>query len=277
MKTLKKNFFTILSIIFLFSACDNAETLNNSNNSNKSIDPTTIVCDLTLNEENPYNYVGSLHNEILSTYLSTYTDDTTDIAVILSRIQEIGDNNTTYSQLMDSNYQLISSSVVSEAALDFENEFVNVIDNMEISTEAKDKLSEMINYFFSIAKQSTSPTFDEVDDVLRSFESEVIGLSFDETENRVLLSFIATARYSSCFWYQYFDVANYDYDTKAETEPEPKRKWYHWVIIGVSDAVGAGLGSIPAAGTLGVGGAAIVAGACTASTLAYNMTNPKTK
>lgn len=144
---------------------------------------------------------------------------------------------------------------------------------MNISSQAKIKMSELINYFFTKANQSISPSLEEVDNYFVSFENEIIDSNlYSSNDKRTLLSAISTARYSSCFWYNYYEVAS-----NSNSNVTSKRTWWQWLIVGAADALGAAVGSIPATATAGVAGAAIVGAAAVASTAAYTMTNPNTK
>lgn len=286
MKTYLKIFIASFSLTFFGISCNNSNddqldsnTINNINSvdvNNYISRRANVACDIVLNDDNPYNFVGKVHNEILSTYLNEYSDNITDISIIIKRVDELGNKNSNFLDVKDTNYMIPSSDLIKNGALDFDNQFSNVISDLNISNNAKSKLSELINYFFSKTEQAKSPSFEDVDNYFISFEKEVlVNTNFDDNDRRVLLSSVSTARFSSCFWYNYFEVEHYDYALFDDSKP--KRPWWAWLIVGASDVVGAAVGSIPATATAGVAGATIITTAVSASTTAYTLTNPNNK
>lgn len=265
---------SIITIVIFGKACSNNVDQNEiiSKERKVALRNINISCNLVLNDQNQYNYVGQIHNEILTSYLSIYEDDTTDVNLIIERINEIANNNANFIAIKDSSYCPIEDSIIISGANDFENQFSNVISNFNVSNQVKNKLSELINYFFTKANQTNVPTLREVDNYFINFENEVINNNYYTlNDKRTLLSAISTARYSSCFWYYYLDVEN------SSMREQAKRKWWQWAIVGAADVLGAAIGSIPATATAGVAGATIVTAASAASTAAFTMTNPNNK
>lgn len=120
MKTFYKIFIILFSIVFLGIACNNDEQNDinkKESNSSESLSSLSnknakISCNLTLNNQNPYNYVGQIHNEIISSYLTKYDDNTKDVDLIIERIDEIGNDTPNFVANKDQNYTPISSQVI---------------------------------------------------------------------------------------------------------------------------------------------------------------------
>lgn len=231
-------------------------------------------CEITVNQDNPYNFVGQIHNEILYDYLVENDDNVENVDSLIFKVEKIAFDNSNFQNYNNSNYTSPNSAALTYGASDFVNGYSNVIGNMAISSAAKTKISELVDYFFDKVNNNTEPSYTDVNLFLNNFENSIIvgPNSFTTEEKKVLFSAVATAKYSNCFWYNYLNIAS-----QNEAKGEGGRKWFHWLIIGVSDALGGAVAAIPAAGAPPVGGAIIVSGAVAASGLAYTMTSPKNK
>lgn len=170
-------------------------------------------------------------------------------------------------------YTPISPSLILQGVDDFDNNFYGIIDSLRISTLAEQKLKLLMDYFFDKADSEEEPDYSEFDEYLAEFEEDILRNSnnYSPLENSILLSAIVTARYSTFYWYNYYknNSANYT-NYKAANDNPPQRRWWHWVIVGAADTVGAFAGAAVNPGVA-------VTAASSASTAAYTMTNPRTK
>lgn len=284
MKTIFKFFVAVCFMLSLgFIACNESDDSVNTNSSTESISERKstfkeVSCNLDVNPENPYNYVGIIHNEIVLEYINKYEDNTVDLNTIISRVDELGRNNPNFREYMDENYTTINPEILMEGAHDFNNQFANTIQKMPISQKAKDELSKLVNYLFEVGYNEQETSLEEVSAFISELERSIIANDvFDKDDQRVLLSAVSTAMHSTCLWYNVYSQTSERATSNNNISLFAKRKWWQWAIIGVSDAVGAAVGAVPAAGTAGVAGATVVTAAVGASTLAYNMTNPSNK
>lgn len=272
MKRYFNHFLWLFSICLVIVACRKQEH-NKNENEPAIMGKVETTCNFTPNMNNPYNYVGQIHNEILGEYWANFGADTSrNIEVILGRINSICESNDNFLERIDTNYQQISTEKILAGVEDFDNHFSNLIDNLNVTLTAKSKLQQLVDYFFTKSEQTTFPTLNEVDDYLSSFEDEIIETEYNTTDKKMLLCAATVARYSSCFWYHHFDVEN-----QQDVVVAGKRKWWQWLIVVGSDLIGGAVGAIPAAGAPPVGGSTIISSASVASGVAATLTNPSTK
>ena len=88
-----------------------------------------------------------------------------------------------------------------------------------------------------------------------AFEQKIMeDKSISIKEKEILLESMSIARHSMYFWYNY-------YNNPTGATYQAKKKWWHWLIIGLADVAGGVLGSSS-------GGLGAVKGACLASSTA---------
>lgn len=232
-------------------------------------------CSLSLHEENDFNFVGQIHNEIICEYYQIFGEEEDDLDIIISRLDSIAEENENYLSIKDSNHISVDKNLILNGMDDFENQFENIVKELNLSDSAEVRLNNLVNYLFSLTGQEQMPTYSGVNVYLNEFEEDIIDdiSLFTERDIRVLMSSTSTAKYSLCFWYN-FDIAD---EESTLGEIQKRAKWLRVLVTVAADAVGAAVGAIPAAGTGGVAGSAIVGSAAAASTAAWNITNPNSK
>lgn len=211
------------------------------------------------NPKNKFDYVGDIHNQIVSVYVEKYGREKKSTDEICKIIQEIAINNENLQKLPDAKENSkVDCDLIKKGIEDFPNQFKNIVESFNISTKAKSKLQELIDYNFDIAFKIENTSYEEYHKHIIEYENDIIENEneFNKKDIATLLSSSSTARYSAYFWKKEID----ELQTSNSTA---KRKWWQWAIIGVADVVG-------------VAGGGIATGA-SASTAAYTITNPKGK
>lgn len=263
--------FVILCLLVWFFSCnDNADVSNgniyevkNETNFNKFTDECNPA-----NSQNSYDYVGKIHNEIVSEYVNKYSsDENISIGKICSVVDSLAASNQDFLQIKTSAYQPVDSLVIQNGVLDFENNFSHIIDSLNISQSAKDELSDLEDYLFARSLDLNEPSLSDINTHIITMETSILNdNTYTQAELKILLSATSTARFSCCFWNNYYMYRA----TSKQSISMAKRKWWQWLIVGAADVGGA------IAGAGGTAAGAVTVGA-TASSAAYTMTDPSKK
>jgi len=258
-----------LTLIFGVHSC-NEDSINNTGENivRKEIEYSEFEPNLN----NSYNYIGELHNEIIHSFVTDYSDDELSIEEIISIVESIANANESFLSIKGEDYVPVSPSLILQGINDLDNNFHSIIDSLDdVSTLAKGKLKTLVNHFFDSADLEEEPDYLEFDNYLANFEEEILqdSSNYSPLENSILLSAVATARYSTFYWNNYYKNNGANYRSASDDNP-PQRRWWHWVIVGVADTAGV------IAGAAVNPGVAVTSGSA-ASTAAYTMTNPRTK
>lgn len=211
------------------------------------------------NPKNKFDYVGEIHNQIISVYVEKFGREKKSTDEICRIIQEIALKNENLQKLPDAKENSkVDCDLIKKGIEDFPNQFKNIVESIDISTNAKSKLQELIDYNFDVAFKAENTNYNEYYKHIIDYESDIIinEGAYNKKDIKILLSASSTARYSANFWKKEIDETDI-------SNVITKRKWWQWAIVGVADVVGV------AGGGIGTG--------ASASTAAYTMTNPKNK
>ncbi|MBG6129765.1 hypothetical protein IWQ47_000933 [Aquimarina sp. EL_43] len=264
-----KIIITLLLGFLLFSCTEENNTDLQKNEIENVLDSSKNAlkyCNGSEDSKNPYNYVGEIHNEIVNAFVINHSNEKLDVDEIVAVVENLANVNQNFLRIKDEEYTPVDSSIILKGANDFENNFHTIINSLDLSSQAKDKLVTVVDYLFDKAYSSREPNLEDVQKNLIKFENDILSnKGFNELEKRTILSAISTARYSTCYWYNYYGAIKV-----ADNSITKKRKWWQWLIVGVADVGGA------IAGSAGGPATAVTTGA-SASTTAYNLTNPRNK
>lgn len=206
------------------------------------------------NPKNKFDYVGDIHNQIVSEYISKYGREKRPTEEICQLIDDIASQNEDFQKR---NLEKVDCEMIKKGVEDFNNQFKNIVNSLDISSAAKNKLQELIDYLFELAFKSENTSYSNYYDYVIKYETEVMNNEkFSKKDLKVLLSSSSTARYSVYLWKN-------ELKESRTSNTTTKRKWWQWAIIGAADIGGTAAGGVS-------GGAA-------ASTTAYTLTNPKGK
>ncbi|WP_074406378.1 MULTISPECIES: hypothetical protein [Aquimarina] len=256
-----KIIITLLLGFLLFSCAeDNNNDLQEnqlktiSDSSKNAIEYCTTIAD----SKNPYNYVGEIHNEILNEFVLNYSGKRLSVDEIVSIVEGLANENPRFLSIKDEEAPVDPSDIL-RGIDDFGNNFHNIINDLRLSSRAKNDLKVLIDYLFDNAYSEREPNFDTVQGDLIRFENNALqNKDYTREERKTILSAISTARYSTCYWYNYYSSIRV-----ADNSLAKKRKWWQWLIVAAADVGGT------MAGTIATG--------VTASSTAYTYTNPDNK
>lgn len=202
------------------------------------------------NSKNKYDYVGSLHNEILGELVTKYDVAKMSLPEIEEKVKIIALSNKNYTErFKDAPYVSLSEKDIQNGIADYPNKFVNIVNKSNVSEEAKEKLNELISHLLENGEQMSSK---ELFNYIVSFEDKVIESNLKEEEKGLILSATSVARYSNYFW------------TVKEPVKSSTSRFWHWfgdLLGGVAGGV-AGSFIEPGVGTYAgaVIGAGVVSG-----------------
>ena len=156
---------------------------------------------------------------------------------------------------------------------DLDNNFENFIVSLNLDSHTKSELDAFFRNIVSMSEYQDL-TYNDVYNEIISFENKVINQTVlvPIQEREVVLAGTSTLRHSLAFWEEELQIESTPYLCTSNSkyngfriQQAARKKWWHWVIIGVADALGGIAG-----GSLG-GGGAIVSGAVGASRLANTL------
>lgn len=195
------------------------------------------------NKANQFDYAGRIHNEVLEKYISEHGDKSHNANEICQIIESYALQN---SELVKMGETDVDCSLVKQGVADFSNQFRNVIKSSKLSTNAKAKAQELIDYMFFLAFKEANTEYSEFYNFIVKYENEIINSSsFSSKDKKMLLHGSSIARYSALFWKEHFnEIVFKTSKNDLKTSSFVKKKWWQWAIIGVSDVAGGILGTI---------------------------------
>lgn len=210
------------------------------------------------NPKNKFDYVGDIHNQIVSVYVQKYGRKERPVNEICMLTQEIASENEDIQKLPDADANIkVDCDFIEKGLEDFTNQYKNIINSLDITEKAKKKLEELVDYMFELSFSPYDTPYQDFYSHVVEYEASIIGNDqYTKEDIEILLSTSSTVRYAGYYWKS-------ELNETSLTSSSQRRKWWQWTIIGVSDGVGIAGGGIS-------GGAA-------ASNLAFTMTNPNTK
>ncbi len=202
------------------------------------------------NSKNNYDYVGRLHNEILSELVTKNDVAKMSLPEIEAKVKTIALANKNYMErFKDAPYVSLSENDIQKGMADYPNKFANIVNKSNVSSEAKEKLNELIGYCLDNGEKMSSK---ELFGYIISFEDTVMKSDLKEEEKGLILSATSVARYSNQFW------------TVQQTVENSTSRFWHWfgdLLGGVAGGI-AGSFIEPGVGTYAgaIIGAGVVSG-----------------
>ena len=205
------------------------------------------------NTKNPFDYVGSIHNQIIKEYLKVHTGNQST-QEICGLIQTIANKNPEYLKLKEN---AIDFHLIETSSNDFKNKFQNVINGVDASEIAKTEMQILVDYMFTVGFSTQKTTYTDFYNHIVAFENKILAnKNLSDKDKKTILSGSSTARFSGFLWIE----------KVPQNEVTAKRGWFAWAIIGAADVVG----------TLAGGGVNVGTGAAASGT-AYTLTAPDKK
>ncbi|WP_298397323.1 hypothetical protein [Flavobacterium sp.] len=146
------------------------------------------------NSKNEYDYLGVIHNEVLSEFFKQFKTPNMSIEEILTKIKPVVLENQKYKSKFGSKYYAITTNQVKQYMPDIANNFNTLVDDQKLSFEAKEFLKELLNSF------EGATDFDKIYKNVISLEDRIIASKISNSEKEFVLGATSIARYSSYLW-----------------------------------------------------------------------------
>lgn len=146
------------------------------------------------NSRNDLDYVGVIHNEVLTEFVHQNNPENMSINEILEKMKSLVLKNKNYTKRFGSEYNGLTYEQVTENMPDIANNFNNMVNNTRYSAEAKEYLNELLNSL------SGATDFNRVYESTVALENRVLASRLSNSEKQVVLSAGSIARYSSYLW-----------------------------------------------------------------------------
>ena len=108
------------------------------------------------NPKNEFDYVGVIHNQIVSEYVKQTEGEKPTNQEVLDKVETITLSNPDYIKRFGTEYLGLTIEQVNEGIKDFPNEFKNIINSLPISSEAKDIFNALLDETFEIENSDLS-------------------------------------------------------------------------------------------------------------------------
>lgn len=231
-------------------SCESEKTPNVLPEQAEVIDPS--------NPANPYDFIGQIHNEGLSktmteVYASTKTLNADEIISISSKHSSelLFSNDQTRGVSIDELETMTGEEILAMLE-DMDNNLDNFINELELTPAAKAEFKGFVTSFLAAPYDSDpDKAYSMMYNKVVSFENTLLSqqTAISSMDQMALLSGSSTLRHSLAYWSD-----TYGQEELASSSAAPKRKWWKWLIIGLSDAAGATGGAIAGTALGGVGG-----------------------
>lgn len=219
-----------------------------------------ISCNTPENADNLWDSVGIYHNQALEYVIQESEGQPKSIPTYIGYCNQFI-TNTFEKRVPDISSKLFSASSVEKLLSDTSTFFNNTIDSSRFSGSVKTYFKSMI----SILKDTTdNNSFDYcfIKKKVVEFENTIANdTNLSESEKDEILRTTSIARYSLFYWNNTFQSKL----SGGESISVKKRKWWQWLIIGISDVAGGIAGGITTGPTVIGTVAGVVAGAAGAS------------
>lgn len=204
------------------------------------------------NNDNPYDYAGRLHNDILSDILAEYKKSDINI----NNVCDIVESKTkTNRELIDLGATNVDCDLLSQGIEDYTNQFSNLIETSKLSSSGKLKARIIINFMFDSAFSDKEISYQKLYNFYVSLENDIMNNNnLNDFDKKSLLEGCSIARYSTHYWKN---------NNESAKSSDPKRGFWGWLAIGAAD-VGGGL-------------LAGISTGISASSLAHTLTDPDEK
>lgn len=189
-----KKIYSCLLILTFFTSC------TDESNTQQEVDTNAIANRaineiLPLNNDNPYDAVGQLHDELFETYYAS-GNLPSEINGIISRVESVANSNSTFTAMKDTNYQIVAQQRV-QYILEHKNTCVaDVISNSSMTVAAKLSLTDFINSF--VVLFPTEFNGDVLSDFVIKYENAVlVNPALTTNDKRIMLTTTSIARHSA--------------------------------------------------------------------------------
>lgn len=150
------------------------------------------------NPQNEFDYVGKIHNEVLLKFIQKNSGKKLSISQVLEEVKATTLANADYSARFGTQAIQITEDQAREIAIDYPNQFKNIIGTLSITNDAKTKLNELLSIISNAQKNNSSYT--DIYNKIVAYEIKVKISDLSKIEKEIIFSASSTARYSTKMW-----------------------------------------------------------------------------
>jgi hypothetical protein len=190
---MKKLYSCLLILTFFTSCTEDSNTLQEVKTNANANRATNEV--LALNNNNPYDTVGQLHDELFETYYAS-GNLPNDINLIINKVESIANSNSTFIAMKGVNYKDVTQQSVTYILEHKSTCVTDIISNSSMTSAAKLSLTDFINYLLLLFPSESSG--DVLSDFVIKYENTVIANPLLTTnDKRIMLITTSIARHSA--------------------------------------------------------------------------------
>ncbi len=150
------------------------------------------------NPQNEFDYVGKIHNEVLSKFIQQNGGKKSSISQVIEQVKAITLANADYSTRFGTQIPTITEAQVKEGFADYPNQFKNLIAATNISNGTKAKLNELLGIISNA--QGKNSSYEEVYALIVAYEVKIKNADLPKNEKEIIFGASSVARYSSKMW-----------------------------------------------------------------------------
>jgi hypothetical protein len=194
-----KNLYSCLFILIFLNSCSNDDAIvaDNGTAVSPSLHHVQKIGDIMPdNSDNPYDYAGKIHNELLECYFETGPLPVT-VSGIVDRVALFANSNAGFNAIKVASYQTPSAESIAYVAAQDSSAVMEVISHSSMSALAKPILSNFVDSLLTLCPKEDSP--EAMYNFISVFEATVMGnASLGGRDKRIILITTAVARHSIC-------------------------------------------------------------------------------
>jgi len=239
----------VFTVIF-FISCDKKQFVNN-----ESSTPEISLLNPS-NPNNPYDYIGEIHNKGLRILLDEFPISN-DMSIKECAKMCIPFASQTFDRILTESNIIVSKSTVnleddeeflSELEFlfdDIENNFVNFVNSLDLDSYTREQVQTLFSDIFIMSRKE-EVTFSDIFDKIVEFETKVLDntISILSNERESVLGGTSTLRHSLSFWLEELDINELEINEELNDLLVLYGKKWPLIVIGGVDALGAILGGI---------------------------------
>ncbi len=147
------------------------------------------------NPNNPYDYAGIIHNEVLIDFYKTRKENqNSTIQENIDKISVLTNSNKKFKKhFANTNFNWATSKLFIETSKDAPSRLSNVIDGLKISAQAKILSKQLLDIVLDNDYKDLTKFYN----LIIQFENSIINSKLNDDEKEYLLSSSSVARYSA--------------------------------------------------------------------------------
>ncbi len=187
--------FLACSIAFVSCSKDNFIAEDSTTSIQKVQNTTSLRMGdiMPINSDNPYDSVGSIHNELFETYFELQNQPQT-LASIVNRVDSIANTHNDFVSIKSTDYHAVSLSRIQYLIAANDTIVFEVINGTNMTVPAKESLNSFVNSLLSLLDKEDN--CDVFYDFVVNYEATIINNPlFVERDKRIILTASSIVRH----------------------------------------------------------------------------------